>query len=525
VIVVTDKGSYQIKSDDDVLLGVGTIFGAFVGKCPCSHQPRSSKRKNRGHKKLSFSSAYSRYRERNLNLDRVGSIPPGAKLGLFKIFQNNQVSSSQQLNTTGAIGGSIEAERCWDSLNPYPYVSGGPLALTKIRVPGPGAYSMSAKSVSAPGNWWQYDGKVVDNGDWGPDTLGSYSMNAPPVITGFDTAAWDKTKPRVAQANMGQFIYELRDLPGQLKTSMDSIISVWRGLGLPSRFSSNLNSHGWSVPGYYTSIDSVVNSKTLADNFLNHCFGWVPFLSDYFKFLDVFSRAHELVSDITRNNGQWQKRRAVLQSDSTERLVTRLYYPGIEPWGFQIQGLCDTRPVDGIPCKGFTDIYEVVTTDIWSKGEFTFYRPEFDMNLPENQPENLSSYLAAIQRLMTLYGVRISPGLLYAITPWSWTVDWFTGFGNYVRRLDDFTNDGIVSRGLYIMRHMKRKVVKSSTIFLSGGQRTFTWERTLEHKSRKVADSPYGFDLTWNNLSLRQYAILGAIGITRSNSGFVSRGA
>jgi hypothetical protein len=261
-----------------------------------------------------------------------------------------------------------------------------------------------------------------------------------------------------------------------------------------------------------------MSPTVVADNFLNHAFGWVPFLSDIGKIVTTYQNQSSLISDLTRDNGTWKRRRVVLKAEENTRLLHREYYPGIMPWGFDIQGCCDTRTVDGIPCKGYFDLYETIKETVWATGWFTFYRPEFDMNLSDD-------YIGAIQRLMTLYGVRITPTLLYKITPWTWLVDWFTEFGRYINRLDDFVVDGIVSRNLCVMRHTERAVVKQSNVFFQSGTRTFTWRRSQEIKARKVADSPYGFDLTWNNLSLRQAAILGAIGISRTNSGFISRGA
>ena len=482
----------------------GDIVGAFVGPCNCpeGYKPQK-KRKSKGPKR-GVSTSMSRYRERNTNLQQVGSIPAGAKLGVFKVFQNNQLSSSQNVNTTGSLPGHITAERCWDSTNSGPpYRSGGPFGLVKIEVPGGGRYHLSQRSNQfSPGFWWQYDGDFIDNGDWASDTVGNYTSLQVPAITGFDTLAWDKTKPRVEKANLAQFVYELRDLPGQLKTSMDSFVSFYRfvnGRGDPR---------------------SLLQPKVVAENFLNHEFGWVPFMSDYIKFLDVWQNSTSFITDLVANNGRWQRRRASLESSSTERLVQRMYYPAVEPFGSNIQGLCDTISVDGIPCKGYCDIREVVETKTWACGRFTFYRPEFDMDL-----EYGNSYLVYLQRIASLYGLRLTPTLLWKITPWTWTVDWFTHFGDYIKRLDDFTVDGIVSRGLYIMRTTQRKVFKISTIFFNGGKRTIVWQRSFQTKARKVADSPYGFDLTWSNLSARQYAILGAIGLTRSNSGFISRGA
>lgn len=506
----------------------GSIIGVFVegSGCPDEFVPRKRKKTKR-RKTAKFSSSFSRYRERNPNFERFGNIPAGAKLGVFKIFQNGQLSSSTQVNTTGSIGGSATIERCWDSLNTGPpYKSGGPLALWKTKIPGAGRVSMGLIKGTefTPGNWWQYQGDFVDNSDWGPDLVGNYLPAGIPALTGMDTLAWNKTKPRLVQANVAQFVYELRDMPRMLKTSIDDIYSVSRQFGFDFSRDPLSGRFKFADAGRYSELDAVLQPRRLADSFLNHNFGWVPFVSDLVKMYDTWQNTHQLVTDITRNNGMWQRRRASLQNEATYKVIHKAYYPGMEPWGFNIQGLCSDRVIDGISCKGYFEVHEITEVKTWAEGEFTFYRPEFDMNLPQNS-DGYSSYIGALQRLATLYGVRISPSLVYKVTPWTWLVDWFTNFGQFVEKLDDFAVDGIVSRGLYIMRHTRRTVRKISQIFFSSGPRTFISERTLEMKQRKVADSPYGFDQTWNNLSLRQLAILGAIGISQSPSGFISRGA
>lgn len=507
----------------------GLAFVAPV-KCPDSLRRHRRGGRKKGPKHDETYTPYGRYRERNPQFERIGDLAAGSKLGTFKIFQNNQVSSSTILNTTGSHAGSISSERCWDQKHPGPpYKTVGPFALLKTSVPGAGVTSGSSHRSSqfSPGFWWQYDGKFCDDGDWMSDSVGNYLTTVAPAIVGYDTLAWDKLKPRVSKSGMAQFFYELRDLPGMLKTSASNFSRIWESIsprrtGVTITFPSGGGSPSTRVHrGRDTSfISAVMDPQDLADNFLNHQFGWVPFLSDLASMYDAYQRSHELISELARTNGTWIRKRAVLKSETVQRHLGRRYSAGVEPFGFQIQGLCDTRNIDGIPCKGYFDLTEVVETKVWAQGLFTFYRPEYDMNLEYND-----SYIGALQRLMTLYGLRITPTLLYKVTPWSWTVDWFSGFGKWIERYDDFTVDGIVSKQLCIMARTKRYVTKTAHIFFQSGDRTFSWKREFESKVRKVADCPYGFDQTWNNLSLRQWAILGAIGISRTNTGFISRGA
>lgn len=465
-------------------------------------QKRRSRKKHHAPKR--FYSSFSRYRERNPTFQRFGNLKAGTKVGTRKVFSGNQLSSSQNANTTGDHVGSLSFWRCWDSLNPGPpYKAGGPFGLMKVEVPGAGLTPFgSYRSVLfAPGFWWQYDGQFADDGNWLTDSVGNYLASGVPAVVGYDTLAWDKLKPQVAQAPLGQFLYELKDLPGQLATSANLFWNSWRSFG-----------------GGYSGV--VMHPSSVADNFLNHHFGWVPFISDISNMCNVWRDSNNLIESMTRENGKWVRKRRVLKQETVQRHIGRVYAPGVDPWGSHEIGCCTDMVVDGITCKGYFDITEIVETKVWAVGEFTFYRGEFDDNL-----EGFNSNMAAIQRLLTLYGLRINPTLVWKVTPWTWAVDWFSRAGDFIRRLDDFTTDGIVSRGLYIMSSTKRIVTKTSVINFSSGQRTFTWQRNQTMKVRKVADSPYGFTQSWQNLSAKQWAILGAIGISRSDTGFISRGA
>jgi hypothetical protein len=273
-----------------------------------------------------------------------------------------------------------------------------------------------------------------------------------------------------------------------------------------------------SFGGGYSRV--FMHPKSVADNFLNHQFGWVPFLSDIAQLYDVTRNSEKYLQELVAQNNTWVRKRRILESKTENSLVARLYGSGTEPGAgdFRFQSFYNQFTVDGIPTTAYCDITQELNTTVWAVGSFKFYRPEFDVS-----PDGLSD-LTVIRRYLTLYGLRVNPTLVYKLTPWSWLVDWFSGFGKFIERLDDFVVDGIVSRYLYIMKTTDKLVTKTSVLNLKSGQRVLQWKRNLTTKQRKVADSPYGFDQTWNNLSIRQWAILGAIGITRTPNGFISHG-
>lgn len=480
---------------------------------PKAHRFRMRKRSSR----FITSTRHMRYRERippqhrNFYGDAKGrAIKNGfSVLGKFQMFQNKTSTYSENMIATGVPSSSVSLERCWDMTNPGPpFHAAGPFAYLKSTLPnmqtqGQGKYTSLGNPNFSPDSWWQYEGFFVDSGGlWGSDSTSNYQALGVPALTGYDTLAWDQLKPKVSKANLAQFLYELKDLPHMLESTANALWNSWRSFG-----------------GGYSSV--VMHPKSVADNFLNHEFGWRPFLQDMFSFFDVFHNSEKYIADIVQQNNTWVRKKRVLEETESDQLLTRYYQNAIVPStaSWQIAGCCKNMTIDGIDCAGFADIREIKKNRVWAVGEFKFYRPEFDDSLSE-----FSSQFVNIQRLMTLYGLRINPTVLYKVTPWTWAVDWFTQFGRLIERVDDFIVDGIVSKYLNIMRRTERLVRKTSVTNFYSGSMTLHWERNQTMKQRIVSDSPYGFGQPWATLSPKQWAILGSIGITRSGSGFISRG-
>lgn len=506
VIEAPSSGSLSTRDFTD---RKGTIIGAFVEKCSCKKPFRVKHRKGK-FRVRKFGGVFSRYREKNPEHELFGKVPAGTVLGTYEEFFVSSGSKilSKTLKTTGDTAGSLVFEKCWDQVNPGPpYNWVGPLYHIKSVVPTALAHPCSFETIDG-GIRKVWKGKFMDDGWWFDDSITNYQhVGAPVLPTGYDSLAWDKLKPKVEKANVAQFIYELRDLPRMLETSADLFHRLYRGFDDP-------------LPSGIGSLQAAMSPHSVADNFLNHSFGWAPFLGDLAKMFNVWQESFNLIAQLVQENNKWVHKKAILDETNTTRLIGRVYNPSIMNFGDDIQRMCKTKVVDGISCKGICDVWEIEESRVWATGEFKFYRPEFDMDHPDN-----NSYISAIQRLMTLYGVRITPTLIYKVTPWTWLIDWFTSFGKFINRVDDFIVDGIIAQNLCIMRRTERKVVKQSTIFGPNGDIVLKWERFRTIKARKIADSPYGFDQPWNTLTPRQLAILAAVGLTQSSSGFISRGA
>lgn len=483
-------------------------------KCPFNRKIHKSRKRPRG--SYYSKKTFNRYREsvpnhrRNFFGDSKGhKLMAGSKIGTYRTYNSsgNLLSESNVL-LTGTPQDSKSLVRTWDQTNPGPpYRSGGPFAtlrydLPNAQVAGVGLYTNAGASWQPGQARDEYRGGFVSDSQWGSDSSSNYWSLGVPQIVGYDSRAWDELKPRVSKASLAQTLYELRDMPRQLETTANLLHNSWRSFG-----------------GGYSA--TVMAPKSVADNFLNNEFGWAPFISDLYGLYNAYQASQKYLSELVKQNGTWVRKSRVLESKQTDSLVMRGYYSGTDPSSnsSNISRLCNTYQLDGFNLTGHFDIRASETEKIWAVGSFKYYRPEFDDSLA-----GFDSQFTNVNRLMTLYGLRINPTLIYKVTPWSWAIDWFSQFGKFIQRQDDFIVDGIVSRYLYIMRSYERRATKTSHINFISGPITLNWQRQLISKSRKVADSPYGFDQTWTNLSIRQWAILAAVGITNQGNGFISRG-
>jgi hypothetical protein len=433
-------------------------------------------------------------------------------MGTYNKYLNNVKISTEKVFATGSSVANQAWRRTWDQLNPGPpYRRGGPFKSILYHLqPGErkgfGRYTSQGNPDFLPGEFREYIGDFRPDSDWGAGNSSNFStsdLTSFASLAAYHTQAWDRLKPTVQKAGLTQFLVELRELPTMLATSANLLHNSWRSFG-----------------GGYSKV--VMHPSSVADNFLNHNFGWVPFINDLTNLHDLWINSHKYIQETQRMNGEWIRRRRVLETTETTVRTNRQYNSGTDPNldSERLKHLGKLMTVDGVNCRAICDIEETNVSEIWAVGSFRYYRPEFDDSL-----QDYSSSWMTLQRLLTLYGARINPSVVWKLTPWSWAIDWFTSIGKHIDFHTDFIEDGITSKYLYIMKKTERRFTKSSFLNLYSGPLHLSWFKRLNLKQREVADSPYGFNRPWNTLSPKQLSILGAIGITRLNSGFISRGA
>jgi hypothetical protein len=152
--------------------------------------------------------------------------------------------------------------------------------------------------------------------------------------------------------------------------------------------------------------------------------------------------------------------------------------------------------------------FEETRTLTWFSGCFSFY-------LQDIEDLFRRSWLGKAEDLL---GLQLTPEVIYNLTPWSWLFDWFGNLGDVLKVMSNQLQFSQVMRYGYLMRHtlvtrsVYRDPVRDGQGALVG---PLVMNSMAERKDRARAN-PYGFGVDLNALTSVQWAILGALGLTRA---------
>lgn len=416
-------------------------------------------------------------------------------------------------NGIGSLGyPGLTAERTWDETHGRPpYKTGGPFQSIKInscQASVNDSTLVSLAPVLAKGTYVRGDNLQRYVGGFRPPFEQSFGIGFDivpytnfltqnsslfPDLSGYGDQAYAKLRPQLEQVGGGVALAELRDLPGMLRTTSRGFHEIWKAYASSTK-----------VKPLLRRSSKIMQPKKAADHFLNHQFGWVPFLKDLRGFHNTFANLEILIAKISNENNRFIRKRATISQSVQDVSVAA---PTSGNLLFPNTSLNGTDYNIGGP---FWYMFDRVTTTVTASGKFRYYRPEFDLTR-----EDYSSAMNEIRRQMTLYGVRISPSNIYKATPWTWAIDWITNAGKLIDRANDYLVDSVASQYLFVSCHMKKERILVQVLPFKSGHTILSFSRHFDTKQRQAADSPYGFNLSLSNLTARQIAIAGALGISR----------
>jgi hypothetical protein len=256
--------------------------------------------------------------------------------------------------------------------------------------------------------------------------------------------------------------------------------------------------------------------KGLGSEYLNHQFGWAPLRDEVSSVVNAARNHRDLLQQYHRGEGSDTHR-----SFSFPLQHTHLSIAETEP------GSWSGFPGEWSGQHGTRKVSLIRETKCWFEGVFTYALP--------SSTDSWRKALGFGSDADQLFGLALSPDILWELTPWSWAVDWFSNTGQVINNVTNFGLAGLVMRYGYMMEESIETIVaeghlpdyvsaqyhtnssgKEPTWLLSKGVSPGKYRIGTE-SVRKVRSpaSPFGFSIGWQDLSPTQLAITAALGITR----------
>jgi hypothetical protein len=261
-------------------------------------------------------------------------------------------------------------------------------------------------------------------------------------------------------------------------------------------------SKGMPIPGAQAMKRQAQFYKELGPEYLNVEFGWAPFVADIRKAAWAIKHHNKVIDQYIRDSGKQVRRRFQLPNSVDTSVAT-------------VGGSTYPQPT-AIPTTLYTNRGTLTKTIVarkeqWFSGAFTYY-----LALGPSTTEKMMLHEQLANKLL---GSRITPETLWQLTPWSWLADWFTNLGSVIHNLSDFLSDGAVLQYGYIMETSDvYHQYDRSGVVLKGVPGVLDLHQRIGsiRKVRRRA-TPFGFGLTGAAFTSRQWAIIGALGLSQSS--------
>lgn len=295
-------------------------------------------------------------------------------------------------------------------------------------------------------------------------------------ILPYGAIGWNRFKPLRPSVDIGEDIAEMGNTFKMLKN-------------VASDFSKSFKD--------YTSL-SRKSLKRAGNDWLAANFGWLPFIRSMQDSYNTYKNLDKYLLKLRRDNGKWVKCSGTIDESSSGYTL--------HSTKITTEGRLTLFPDPGAFCNpelssspgGRALYYTQERRRIWFSALMKYYI------------DNISSPKWKFRA----FGIdRLTPSLLYQVTPWSWLIDYFSNVGDVISNLSSANE--VVAKNACVMgyRVMDVKVedfCRSSTSFPN----PFITDYSFEMKCRATA-SPFGFGLTGDTLSPRQLGILSALGLSR----------
>lgn len=248
--------------------------------------------------------------------------------------------------------------------------------------------------------------------------------------------------------------------------------------------------------------------KGVGEEYLNWEFGYKPLANDLAVGLAAVVGASAIINQYLRDSGRTVRRRRVLRTDISTTSTNKAMQLRLGALATGSNG--SDRYFVGASSSGTGSVYSVTEVKYSFSAAYTYHIPDHNDFLGK-----IDYYARLVDKTL---GIGVSPDTLWNLAPWTWLGDWSFSLGNIISNLSNFSSDSLVMRYAYLMRETKvtKTISHPGRPLVSGGRLDPVSVSMTTVKKERVKATPYGFGLNPSSFSSRQWAILGALGLTKA---------
>jgi hypothetical protein len=234
--------------------------------------------------------------------------------------------------------------------------------------------------------------------------------------------------------------------------------------------------------------DRVKHARKAGGEYLNVEFGWKPMMSDLRSFAHAVKHGNKIIEGYRKG--------------SDKKIKRRYTYPTVK----DSQVYEGAFAHSGSGAFAFGTIAQSRERASWFEGAFRYHVP-----VPDTTMGRLKTYESYANRIL---GTRLTPEVVWNISPWSWLADWRGNVGDILHNVSALSHDGLVMQYGYMMCYDFTEEITAATAQdpMFGSSRVTRSQVTRQ----RVPATPYGFGFDMTALTGRQTAILVALGLARS---------
>ncbi|DAD51642.1 maturation protein [ssRNA phage Gerhypos.1_39] len=401
-------------------------------------------------------------------------------------YNTARLDIDKDVRITGPAGSQVTASEGhpFHGRNAFGYDVGGPFDTTKREIQIVGSYNNSLR----------FFGRDVDSGYEqtfkGPIVpIKPANLSYPTASSSSDIALAQKGATAVARCSPSNPIANLSTFLGELIKD-----------GIPA------------IPGARTWEAKALAAKLAGEEFLNVVFGWKPLMGDIQSTAKAVRHANTVLKQFERDAGKAVRRRYTFDTIESRGNATLLFSGNAPFIGEDSNGTLWNMSA----ILGSGQVWKVSENinRTWFSGAFTYH-------LPTGYNSRKALDRAALEA-NRVFGLELTPEVLWNLAPWSWALDWVSNAGDVLKNISQHIQYGQVLRYGYIMENIISRDIysylqKTPPVHFAGNVSVPMLILETNTKKRRGAN-PFGFGLTWSGLTATQQAIAAALGLTRSRS-------